>query len=111
LSSTAAGVFTCPESYQPKEPTLTIQIGDRVTNTINGFGGIAYGIAEYLTGCQKVCVMPEALDKDGKVPDSKWFDIDMLRVVATRAEIAATAGARPEPTAPGGPDDYGAPSQ
>jgi hypothetical protein len=83
-----------------------IQLGDRVEQIFNGFTGIAYGMAEYLTGCTQVLVMPENLDEKGEIRKSQWFDIDMLKVVKTKEELTQIKN-----TGNGGPDNYDAPTK
>lgn len=58
-----------------------MQIGDRVKDSINGFGGIVTGKTEYINGCRQFLVKPEALGSDGKVMDGIWIDEQNLTVV------------------------------
>lgn len=82
---------------------MSIKLGDRVRDRINGFEGIAYGIAKYMTGCTQVCVLPETLMSDGKIRDSHWLDLDRLDVIQPAASFPVTS--------PGGPSDYNAPTK
>lgn len=58
-----------------------IHLGDRVKDRITGYTGIVTCVTEYLNGCFRCGIQPEKLDKDGKVPDSRYFDIEELVVV------------------------------
>lgn len=71
-----------------------VKLGDRVTDRISGFSGIATGRAEYLYGCVRVQVEPEALH-DGKPVESQWFDEQRL----TDASPAKAGGPMANPTA------------
>jgi len=82
----------------------TIKLGDMVRDLYSGFEGIAYGITDYLTGCRQVCVVPTTLDKDGKIRDSHWFDVDRLEILP-KAKIKSPV------TRPGGPQDCPAPTK
>ena len=77
-----------------------IELGDRVKDKITGFTGIAQAKTEWLYGCIRFTIAPEAT-KDGKVPDNHTFDAEQLEVVkkqviahnaAVAAKVAAPAG-------------------
>ena len=50
-----------------------IKLGVKAKDKISGFEGIVIGKAQYLTGCDQVCLKP-SVDKDGKMQDAHWFD-------------------------------------
>lgn len=78
-----------------------IQLGSIVKDRITGFTGVATGRHQYLTGCNKIDVTPQALDKDGQPVKAAWFDEQMIDVVAP-----PIAGLVDEVIAgPGGPSD------
>jgi hypothetical protein len=77
-------------------PKTMVKLGDKVKDKFNGFEGIAYGICDYLTGCKQVLVRPMALDKDGKLCDSHWFDIDILELVKEEAKLPLTVSGGPQ---------------
>ena len=52
---------------------MTIRLGDRVTDSISGFTGIATGRCLYLTSSTTICITPEILSNCLPV-ESKWFD-------------------------------------
>lgn len=74
---------------------MTINLGDEVKDTVTGFKGIATGRSTYLTGCNHICLQPK-VGKDGKFPESRWFDEPMLEVVK-KGKVKA------KPTLKGGP--------
>lgn len=59
----------------------TIELGDMVQDKISGFKGIANSLAKCLTGCDRVEVVPNKLNKEGKLADGYWFDEYQLKVV------------------------------
>lgn len=66
-----------------------IKLGDKVEDTVSGFTGIAFGTTLFLHGCTRVGVQPP-VDKDGKLPDEKWFDEPQLKKV--KAAVVKTGG-------------------
>jgi hypothetical protein len=56
-------------------------LGTRVRDKFTGFDGIAIGECRYLTGCNRIGILPTVLDKDGKSRDSEWFDIGRVEIV------------------------------
>lgn len=58
-----------------------VKLGSRVKDSLTGFKGVAVARTEYLYGCVRVCVEPEAL-KDGKPIDAQWFDEQRLDVTS-----------------------------
>ncbi|RWX72529.1 hypothetical protein [Mesorhizobium sp. M2A.F.Ca.ET.039.01.1.1] len=75
----------------------TVNLGDRVKDTITGFAGIATGRADYLTGCTQFCITPP-VKEDGTTRDSHWYDEDRIEVVEAGAVKIAVKR-------PGGPSD------
>lgn len=61
--------------------TLERLNGRKVRDRITGFTGTVTGVLFYLSGCNQALVAPE-MDKDGKVPDPNWFDVQRLEIVA-----------------------------
>lgn len=58
---------------------MTIKLGQTVTDTLTGFGGVAVALVEFITGCNQVCVQPP-LNKDGAWVESRYLDEDRLLV-------------------------------
>lgn len=77
-----------------------IELGDRVKDPISGFEGIAHAQTTWLNGCIRIAVQPEKLDKDGKVPEDRYFDQSQLRVLKKRVQIPVqltVSEVKPEP--------------
>ncbi|MDE2101116.1 MAG: hypothetical protein KGL39_27965 [Patescibacteria group bacterium] len=58
-----------------------IELGSEVEDTVTGYRGIAVARSVFLAGCVRVEVQAP-VDKDGKVPDGRWFDEALLSEVA-----------------------------
>lgn len=56
-----------------------VNLGDKVTDVITGFVGIAVAKAMWLNGCARIGVQG-VMTKDGKVPETEWFDEQQVRV-------------------------------
>lgn len=56
-----------------------LQLGCTVKDKITGFEGVVTGIVDYLSGCNQALVVPK-VDKDGKLRDAHWFDVQRLTV-------------------------------
>ena len=54
-------------------------LGKQVKDKITDFEGIATSKHIYLTGCNQFGVQPK-IDKDGKVPDVRYFDEARLAI-------------------------------
>ena len=73
------------------------QLGDRIQEPITKFKGIVVSVIQYLQGCERVGVLSEDLDKDGKPQEWQHFDrnylgfqarsIGQLRVEHRRAQV------------------------
>jgi hypothetical protein len=63
-----------------------VQLGSIVRDRITGFQGIAFGRHEYLTGCNKITIQPQGVDKDGAPRKSEWFDEQTLDVLEPMRE-------------------------
>ena len=57
-----------------------IELGDEVKCKITGFRGIVTSYAKCLTGCDRITVQPP-VKKDGKHPDSLWFDMAAVKII------------------------------
>lgn len=54
-------------------------LGREVKDRVTGFKGVVSGISFDLYGCVQAVVSPP-VGKDGKIPDSRWFDVPRLKV-------------------------------
>ena len=61
-------------------------LGKQVKDKITDFEGIATSKHIYLTGCNQYGVQPK-IDKDGKIPELRYFD--EARLVVTGVGISA----------------------
>lgn len=59
---------------------MSIELGDKVKDSVTGFVGIAVGRTKWLHGCERISVQP-LVDKDGKCPEVMAFDAPQLIVV------------------------------
>lgn len=75
-----------------------VKLGDRYTDPITGFTGVAICRTVYLHGCARVGLQGP-MDKDGKIPD--WVHIDELQLAGAKPEKAdkKKGGPRPDPPA------------
>lgn len=69
-------------------------LGHTVTDRITGFRGIVTGVVEYISGCNQALVGPP-VDKDGKIPDSQWFDVQRLEIDRSVSRIVLDNGNTP----------------
>lgn len=61
-----------------------MQLGDRMRSVVSGYEGIAVAKVEFLNGCVRYQLQP-GVDKDGKLPDGDWLDVQELVVVESQA--------------------------
>ena len=69
-----------------------VKLGDKVRDSITGFGGIVIARAEYLNGCISLQVEATKL-KDGEPIEAHWFDEQRL----TNASKAKAGGPQSHP--------------
>ncbi len=74
-----------------------MKLGDRVRHKIHGFTGILTGRTEYLSGCVRIVVTSEKLDKDGEPPEGLWFDEDLVVLVKANGEKKRKPSGGPVP--------------
>jgi hypothetical protein len=81
------------------------QLGDRVRDPITGFEGICVSVIQYLQGCERIGVLAEKLDKEGKPQDWHHMDNVQLKIVKRgvhqvfereKPVAARTGGPRPD---------------
>jgi hypothetical protein len=73
-------------------------LGDKVRDRITGFTGIVVARTQWLNGCIRLQIQPEALDKDGKIPDVAHLDVQQCELVkAEPAKLGRTGGDRSAP--------------
>ncbi len=82
---------------------MRIQLGMKVRDVVTGFEGIVTGYHSWMTGCDSVTVQP-VVDKDGKSPENKGFDVIRLEVLAGPIALPVSQAA-PALRSEGGPHD------
>jgi hypothetical protein len=60
---------------------MRINLGDLVSHKINGYEGVATGLAQYMSSGNQVLVSQEKLTDDNKLPESHWIDEGMLSML------------------------------
>jgi hypothetical protein len=55
-------------------------IGLMVKDKVTGLTGVVQSVEFDLYGCIQASVTPKA-NKDGKIPDARWFDVARLKVL------------------------------
>lgn len=78
---------------------MSVNLGDKVKDSVTGLEGIVTGKTDYLNGCTRVHVQPQEL-KDGKPVDFSVFDEPQLEVIQ---RDAVKADRRPSGEKTGGP--------
>jgi hypothetical protein len=83
---------------------MKISLGDRAKDSITGFEGIVVARTEWLSGCDRLTLQPEKLDKEGGVKLTQTFDETQLIVTKAGAvkpmrvsSVEKPGGPRPEP--------------
>jgi len=59
------------------------KLGLRVKDKVTGFTGVVDSISFDLYGCVQATINP-GMDKDGKLKDTRWFDIERLEYKSTK---------------------------
>lgn len=62
-----------------KGKEMGIQLGNVVEDRVTGFKGVVTGLVTYISGCNQALLIPK-VDKDGKLVDGQWFDIQRLQL-------------------------------
>lgn len=73
-----------------------IKLGKKVKDSITGYEGVAVARTIWLNGCERIAIQG-ALDKDGNVPDEKWFDISQLEEAKANKKKKTLGGPTPIP--------------
>lgn len=85
-----------------------VKLGDRVKDSITGFEGIAWSWVRFLTGCDRIGVLPTTMEK-GKLCEMEYFDLPRIEVIK-KQEVVFTQpetlpAAKPK-QGPGGMEVY-----
>ena len=77
-----------------------IKLGDKCKDKVTGFEGIAIVRQQWLTGCDRIGLQPDKIDKGGLTIDIHYFDEPQLKILKSGAvKIEEVA----EKKNPGGP--------
>lgn len=82
---------------------MTVNLGDRVKDTITGFTGIAVAITQHLNGCLHIGIEAASLEPEKHRPVYDVFDIQRIEVIEAGAYKPQDHGIGAAP--PGGPSD------
>jgi hypothetical protein len=69
---------------QKEKTKMSIELGDKVKDRVSGFQGVVVSKTNYLNGCCRVGVKPQALEK-GSTIDEEWFDIGQIDLISPKA--------------------------
>lgn len=59
---------------------LDAKFGKKAKDKVTGFEGTITGRSDWMYGCSQYCLTP-SVDKDGKLPDGKWFDEGRIEII------------------------------
>lgn len=86
-----------------------VNLGDKVKDSITGFSGVVVGVTTWLHGCRRITVLPDHLDKEGKLLESQMFDepqLVLIKAKKVKAGDPSTGGPIPKQTQKGGVSKY-----
>ena len=66
-----------------------LALGDKAIDRISGFQGVVVAITEWLNGCRRITIQPEALH-EGKPVDSSTFDAEQVARVEAGPTLTAS---------------------
>ena len=69
----------------PSKKVVFIPLGAKVKDTVSGFQGVCISRTEYLNGCFRLGIQAK-VGKDGKAPDTHWFDEPQLKILSDKAQ-------------------------
>ena len=75
------------------------ELNKEVKDILTGFKGIIMARTEYTTGCIQYGLGSQKLNKDGDIPEWKWFDQSRLTLTGKSLNIKK-ASEGPAPCAP-----------
>ncbi len=71
---------------------MKITMGKTYEDGITGFKGVCTGIAQYLTGCTQMLLVPKAKEKGSDYQEGHRFDWTRLKMLATPKVKVSSAG-------------------
>jgi hypothetical protein len=82
---------------------MNIKLGDKVRDKITGFKGSAVARTEWLNGCVRITIQPQAI-KDGKPVGTDCFDIEQIKVIGKSSLSVTKTSGGPMPAVNRNPD-------
>lgn len=83
---------------------MSVELGDKVKDSITGFVGIAVAVTKWIHGCDRIAVQPQGVKEDGQPYEACNFDVLQLVVVEKAVVKPSNASSEPVRTkATGGP--------
>jgi hypothetical protein len=76
-----------------------IKLGNKVKCKVTGYTGIATARHEFINGCVRYSVQ-DKIDKEGKLPEEKWFDEGQLVVVGKGVALETKQTGGPQTSSP-----------
>ena len=64
---------------------MSIQLGDKVRDSVTGVEGVAISFIRCVTGCDQFLVQQGKITAEGKLSDGLWFDRHRLTIVESGA--------------------------
>ena len=95
-----------PHGQNWRTTMVNVQLGDKAKDTVSGFTGVCVARTEWLNGCWRMTLQPQALDKDGKPCEAQTFDDFQLEVTKPKVQLVGskkTGGPRDGPARPRDP--------
>jgi hypothetical protein len=78
---------------------MTIELGQKVQDSITGFAGLVTGRCEYITGCNQVLIQPP-IKKEGDFQEPRWMDEDRLKILDSNKLTLPVTAPGPDKPAP-----------
>jgi hypothetical protein len=69
-------------------------LGDKAKDRISGFEGVVVAVTEWLNGCRRITIQPEALH-EGKPIESSTFDAEQVARVEAGPVLTASDNGGP----------------
>jgi len=86
-----------------------VELGDRVKDSITGFEGIAWSWVRFLTGCDRIGILPREMSEKGTLKELEYFDLPRVEVLKKQEVVFAQPeklpAAKPK-EGPGGMEVY-----
>lgn len=78
-----------------------IELGDLVRDRITGFEGVVVAVTHWITGCARISIQPQSLNKEGQPTELATIDITQLELLEKEAfevvDRSEKGGPRPGP--------------